>query len=237
MDYIESDFDNMYLNVRKVPIGEDLFKVFPILSKYKEFSGKTGNLKKELVIRYIVYAFDKGSPLNSIVDIMERRVEALKLAGFKTDARGKYPRFVDMMVHSIVPTINQMIIRYCLFTGDTDYAILVTYEDSLIKELDRLMSFENPIKIKKGRNDAEVDEIFYNESNEKKSALITNISNLRKLIGELKAELFSNNIDLFLERSLLDFIEAERLELSPEFFAKQTKDWDNISKYYFPVRE
>lgn len=232
MDYVESDFDNMYLNVRKVPIGEDLFKAFPILSVYKEFSGKTGNLKKELVIRYIAYAFDKESPLNSIIDIMERRVEALVLAGFKTDAKGRYSRFVDMMVHSVVPNINQMVIRYCLFVGDTDYAILVAYEDSLIKELERLISFENPVKVRKGKNDSEADEIYYNESNEKKSALITNISNLKKLIGELKKDIFSNNIDKFLERSLMDFTESEKFELSPEFYAKQYKDWDNVSRYF-----
>lgn len=237
MDYVENDFDNMYLNVRKVPIGEDLFKAFPILSMYKEFVGKTGNLKKELVIRYIAYAFDKESPLNSIIDIMERRVEALKLAAFKTDAKGKYSRFVDMMVHSLSPTINQMVIRYCLFVGDTDYAILITYEDSLIKELERLMSFETPVKIRKGKNDSEADEIFYNESNEKKGALITNISNLKKLISELKKDIFSNNIDKFLERSLMDFTESEKFELSPEFYAKQYKDWDNVSRYYYPVPE
>ncbi|HEO65811.1 MAG TPA: hypothetical protein ENI73_08065 [Spirochaetes bacterium] len=237
MDYIESDFENMYLNVRKVKIGEDLFEAFPILSRYKEFVGKTGNLKKELVIRYIAFAFDKRSPLNSIIDIMERRVEALKLAGFKTDAKGRYSKFIDMMVHSAVPNINQMVIRYCLFVGDTEYAILVTYEDSLIKELQRLMSFENPVRIRKGANDTESDEIFYNESNEKKGAIITNISNLKKLIGELKKEIFSNNIDKFLERSLMEFTEAEKFELSPEFYAKQYKGWDNVSRYYAQIKK
>ena len=232
MEYIESDFENMFLNVRKVKVGDNLLTAFPILKKYKEFGVRLKNLNKGLVIRYIALAFDKHSPVTSIIDIMERRKEALSLAGFKTDTKGNYGKNVEAMVHSTIPQVNNMVIRYCLFVGDTEYAILITYEDSLIKELQRLMAFESPFKIKKGRDDKESDELFYNETNDKKSAIISNIAKLKSLISELKQEMFSNNTDKFLERSLMEFTETQRLDLSPEYYAQQFKEWDNVSRYY-----
>ena len=78
MEYIESDFENMFLNVRKVKVGDNLLTAFPILKKYEEFSVKLKNLNKGLVIRYIAFAFDKHSPLTSIIDIMERRKEEIE---------------------------------------------------------------------------------------------------------------------------------------------------------------
>jgi len=231
MEYLDSDFEKMFLNVWKVKSDDDLFKTFPILGKYKEFGVKLRNLDKNKVIKYIAYAFDKNSPLSLINDIIERRVKALELAGFKTDVKENHSSQLDMMVHSGIPEVNHMVIRYCLFVGDTDYAILVTYEDSLVQELQRLSDFETSFKVRRGKGE-ESDDIFYKENNEKKAALITNISNLRKQIKDLRSEIFSGNIDAFLERSLREFTESERLELSPEFFAKQYKDWDNISKYY-----
>lgn len=223
MEYSNNDFEGLFLNVWGV--RGDLFKAFPILTKYKEFqkSLKKFNLPTDKVIRYIVYAFDKNSPLSGILDIMERRYEALELAKFPKDKNGNYSKKIELMVHSGIPDINRMVIRYCLFTGDTEYAVLTTYEDALIKELNNLMIVDKPM-----------GKTIENETDptDKKSVIISNIAKLKKLIKELKDEIFSNNVDAFLLRSLTEFTEAERLELSPEYFAKQLKDWDNISRYY-----
>jgi len=214
MEYQDSDFKDMFLNVWKAE--GNLFKAFPILTKYSEFKCNVEkyNLTKSKVIKYIAYAFDKNSPLMNVLDIMERRYYALELAKFKKNKEGNYSKRVEQMVHSGIPDINRMVIRYCLFTGDTEYAVLVTYEDSLVKELDNLMNFDD------------------NEPTDKKSVVISNIANLKKHIKELKEEIFSNNIDAFLLRSLTEFTEADRLELSPEYFANYLKDWDNVSRYY-----
>ena len=229
MEYQDNDFKNMFLNVWKSE--GDLFKAFPILTKYPEFKAKLRNIDKNKVIKYIAYAFDKNSPLMSVMDIMERRFHALELAKFPKDIKGNYSSQTEQMVHSGIPEINRMVIRYCLFTGDSEYAILTTYEDSLIKELKNLMDFDNPIRVKKGKS-GESDQVSYNEPTDKKAVIISNIAKLKQLIKELKQEIFSNNIDAFLLRSLMEFTESNRFEFSPEFFAAQTKEWNNISRYY-----
>ena len=227
-EYQDSDFKNMFLNVWKAE--GDLFKAFPILTKYSEFKKRLRGIDKDKVIKYIAFAFDKNSPLANIMDVMERRFHALELAKFPKDTRGNYSLQIEQMVHSGMPEINLMVIRYCLFTGDTEYSILTTYEDSLIKELQNLMVVDKTITKKKGKSEEVTTST--GEPTDKKSVIISNIAKLKQLIHELKQEIFSNNTDAFLMRSLMEFTESERLELSPEFFAQQTKEWDNVSRYY-----
>jgi len=218
MEFVSKDFEGLLLNIFQHRIGTDLFKVFPVLSKYEEFTVNVPHIKKENLLRYIIYAFDKNSPLAAINDILERRVEALKLAGFTPHGTThKWAHGLDRMVKSLNPKVNHAIIRYCMLQGDTDYTVLVTYEDSLLKELDRLINFDA------GEED---------DSGEKKKELIANINTLRKDINTLKQEFFANNVDLFLLRSLSEFAESKKILLSPEYYAEILKGWDNVSRYY-----
>lgn len=219
MEYISKDFENLLLNAYNIPIGNSLFKAFPILTKYDEFKMKLDRLVKEKVLRYIIFAFDRNSPLIGINDILERRVEAATLAGFMIKDR-KFKPQVDKMIRGLIPEVNHMIIRYCMFLGDTDYTILITYEDSLIKELQALIDFDNA----KSANDE--------DRKEKKGEILRNIDSLRLNIKKLKEEFLARNIDYFLTRSLHEFSESQKFELSPEFYANELKGWDNVSKYY-----
>lgn len=219
MEYISKDFENLMLNAYDVPIGNSLFNAFPILNKYDEFKVKVEGIQKEKVLRYVIFAFDRNSPLVGINDILERRVEAALLSGFKLTKR-KFKPEVDKMIRSLLPEVNHMIIRYCMFLGDTDYSVLITYEDSLLKELQALMDFDNA----KSVND--------DERKEKKGEILRNIDSLRLNIKKLKEEFLARNVDYFLTRSLHEFSESQKFELSPEFYANELKGWDNVSKYY-----
>jgi hypothetical protein len=67
MEYVAQDFEQLLINPYDHKIGSDLMKVFPILSKYKEFRVKLpSQIKREYVLRYIIYAFDRNSPLIAI---------------------------------------------------------------------------------------------------------------------------------------------------------------------------
>jgi len=217
MEYIKSDFEGMLLNVYAVGQTVDLVRRFPILSKYEEFSVKLRpGLDRNKVIRYFVYAFDKNSPLLAINDIMERRWEAARLAGFPLTGRSKHNTTIDMMLRSLIPAVNHMIIRYCILLNDINYSVMVTYEDSLVKELKRLIDFDDNA----------------DKAGEKKKDLINNINVLKNNIAELRDEFLSRNVDYFLTRSLMEFGEAKTINLSPEKYAEEYKNWDHISKYY-----
>jgi len=233
MEYVASDFDGLLLNVYNHPLGTNLQGVFPILTKYPEFMVQMhSQFKRERVLRYVIYAFDRNSPLTAITDILERRVEAATLAGFEPNSVGIFTPAIDKMIRSLNPLVNHMVIRYCMLMGDIDYSVMVTYEDALVKELDRLINFgvtKTP-KVHEGE-----DKVDAADGNEKKKELIDNISKLRASINELRAEFFAKNVDYFLSRSLMEFSESKKVDLSPEFYAVKMKGWDNISRYYIQL--
>lgn len=214
-DYRDSDFANLFLKVYQVPFETDLFKRFPILNAYSVFKADIGNLEREKVLRYIIYAFDKNSPLNTISDILERRVEAALLAGFKPK-KNKFEPEVEAMIKSVNNIINSMIIQYCIMQGEEDYTTLVSFQEALRSQLEILL------------NPGEDDDV---------SKIIKNVKELRTQINELRQNLLINNVDTFLTMSLNDFSEAEKLELSPEYFAEKYAYWDGISKYYKKVND
>jgi hypothetical protein len=218
MEYVDRDFEGLLLNVQRHDLGTDLFKVFPILTKYDEFQAKVAGLKKELILRYIVLAFDRNSPVVAINDILERRVEAAHLAGFVPNKNNEFALGIETMIRSLNPLVNHMVIRYCMLLGDTDYTVMVTYEDSLLKELDRLINYEADQKT--------------DPTNEKKKEIITNISTLREGVNMLKDEFLAKNVDFFLSRSLSEFTESKRIDMSPEAYAIKLKGWDNVSMYF-----
>ena len=60
--------------------------------------------------------------------------ESLALAGYiKGD--GDYPEEIDKMLRSLYPELNTMIIQYCILIHENDYAIYVTFQESLRRQL------------------------------------------------------------------------------------------------------
>lgn len=217
MEYFARDFENLLLNVYLVPVTTNLLKKFPILGKYNEFKIRLPNqLPRNKVIRYTVFAFDRNSPLNGINDILERRIQACLLAGFKYNTKGEWPEMVDKMLRSLLPKVNHIIIRYCIIQATTDWAIKIAFEDALEKELKRLLD---------------------NTDDDKTSKILDTISKLRVNIKKIDGDLLAENVDQFLTRSLAEMGQAKILELSPEYYAEHLKGWDNISKYYKLVRQ
>jgi hypothetical protein len=210
MDYKATDFVNMRFNPYPMPDKTDLLKEFKALGLYKTFRIELKGYDKNKVIRYILYAFDPGSPVISISDVIQRRVDAALLAGFTLED-SSFEQSTEMMIKSMVPEINHMIIQFCLLLNESDYAILTAYQDSLRKTLEKLMD--------------------QNEETDLKTN-IQSTNTLRTEIKNLYASILQDNHDHMLSRSLTQFAQAEMLELSPEYFAEITREWDNIPIYY-----
>lgn len=190
----DDDFRRLTLKIHGVDI--DLIKTYPILKEY-EFDKLTTNVNE--TIRYIVYAFDRNSPLHSLPDVLERRSVAAVMAGFTRTASGNFTKEVEDMIKCQNKQINTLIIRYCIMQASDDYTTLVTFEEALRNQNEKLL-------------DGKVD-------SEKTKDMISNVDTLREKIKDIKRSLMSNNLDAFLERSLYDFSESARLSLRPEDYA------------------
>jgi hypothetical protein len=210
MDYRASEFTHMRFNPQPLPSKANLLSEFPVFDMYKVFKVKVEGLSTDMILRYIMYAFDPQSPMASINDSLQRRVEAAMMAGFEATINGFSP-IVEKMIKSLVPEVNHMVIQFCLLINESDYAILVTYQDALRKQLQKMMDSTEDTDHR---------------------VLIQNTNTLRAEITKIQESILNNNIDYFLSRSLTQFADSEQLELSPEYFATLTQEWDNISRYY-----
>ena len=52
IDFSPQEFDSLTFNVQKHPRGTDLYKKFPILSKFASFKIAIGDLSPEVILRY-----------------------------------------------------------------------------------------------------------------------------------------------------------------------------------------
>ena len=209
-EYSPRDFDDLLVNVYAYK-GSGILAKFPLLSRYKVFKTEIPvELDIDMVLRYIVFCFDKNSPFQSVSNQIDRRVKAAMEAGFEPKGR-RFPDEVDKMIRCLIPNINHMIIQYCILQGEDDYTSYVAYQESLRRQLEELTD---------GGDDANTTKI------------IANTKALRAEVNALRTSILGTDTDAFLKRSLFEFTEAEKLELSPEFYAEKLRGWDNISKYY-----
>jgi len=127
--YQNSDFNKLMINVYDVPKSIDLNEEFPIFKDYPEYSlplPKDLEKNRNHIIRYIVYVYDKGSPLKIMFqDLNNRKMEAAQLSGFRVNDKGRFKIELENVFRGYNPEVNAMIIRYCRSLNDMDYSYLI----------------------------------------------------------------------------------------------------------------
>lgn len=202
IDFRDSDFDKLHIPVH-LARGEntDIVKKFK-LSIYPEFAESVPEkykLSTNKVLRYIVYMYDKYSPLHKMTEIMGKKFAAADLAGFVRKS-GKFGANVERMMLCDIPSINKMIVRYCRLQKDSDWSVRVAYEDSLYSQLEAI------------RNSQEGKDV---------KDIIANTDTLRDKISTLDKILLEGDDNENLKFDIYDTIENETLELKPEDIANK----------------
>jgi hypothetical protein len=215
--YTDEDFDKMLIPVHRLKEKDNVLQKFTILKEYKEFQQPLEDMDINNIMVFIVLCYDQNSPLVlNIVDPYKRRVEAAKLAGFRSGDDGTF--FVNYM--SVVLgeefTVNKMIIRYCRMQRNTEFAKLMIFEESYYKELEAL------------KNETDAGE---------KNKIRNNINNFSEDMMKASEKLLLRDVTKELIRDLMEDIDEEQLAISPEMMAK--KEGDDIHPYgkeYKPVK-
>jgi len=120
----EMDFSKMRFPIHTLKEAQDPFLVYDEFKKYNEFH-QVLPLPRKKVLRYIIYVYDKNSPLAKM-DLFRAKIKGAELAGFKKEDN-KFPEMVENMIVCNVPSINDMIVRYLTLSNDIKfqkYAIL-----------------------------------------------------------------------------------------------------------------
>lgn len=206
----EKDFDGLMVPVhttKKNIINLEPFKTSP------EFHEDLGDLEsnRNNVFKYIVFLYDKNSPLwNHVDDIKERKIEASLWAGFVPEDETKsFDVEVESMLRNLNPIVNHMIIRYCRIHHNRDYDLLVAGTESFYDMMLRLQTGTGPSQSE--------DAVFKNL--EKKNKLFEHAEEQSKKLDELSNKILANDNYGGLHSELFQVIDRHRsnqLNLAPE---------------------
>lgn len=209
----EYDFSNLMYNINEVPVGSNILALFPKLKEYPEFakieeSSAKANLEK--IFRYIVYFYDKNSPLKSSIDnIIKRKIEAARLAGFiakKEAGKNVFSAIAKQMLNCQNESINKMIIRYCRMQGSRNFSLLVAGQEAFFNTMIQLIDPDS-----ENAKETKDKQLVFSKAKE-------NSDQLR----ELEVELLNEDTNKYIHEDLYDYVEEEarkQLLLSPEDYA------------------
>jgi len=213
MDFIKDDFTKLHCNVYNMPIGENPVEYFPLLKAYKEFSkieSERVQLNLEEVFRYIVYMYDMNSPFKKIDDLVKRKIQAAKYAGFEPTLKNGVMVFSDIVksfLNCYDSSFNRMVIRYCRLQRSRKWSLLIAAEVSYHNCLLQLM---------------EMDSDEDTKDTEKKQKILKEAEQTEVMLERMEREMLNSDDNHHLNNTLYDYLEEEserEILITPEQYA------------------
>jgi hypothetical protein len=220
--FADRDFTSLMYQVQDLKKGESILKKFPALLKMPSFENYH---KQELgpedvlldinaVIRYIVYAYDRESPIvkRFMNDVEKRKTTACDYAGFPYDDKGRFSLDVDNMMKCKNRYINVMIIDYVRQYNDPEFALLISGYDAYWQKLVQATTVED------GGEDNKRDAFQIEES---KGKIFEQARKMATMLSELSVKILSDENKLLRQEfySILDSSVRNRLRITPERLA------------------
>lgn len=205
MELKPDDFKGLKYNCHSIPKDKEILEEFPELSRYPEFSLKLENIDHNKVMRYVIYVYDRKSPLLSEKNLTKRKMLACKLAGFELTKEDKYPATVEAMILGSNTFINRIICRYCRNQRDLMYSLMVAGMESFF---DNVMKLSAPM----GGDDS------MKELNDR-AVLFNHTSKMIQSLEMSADEVFNNDVKLIYDADEIEQIESGKIRSFPEFIA------------------
>lgn len=148
MEYTKEDFQGLLYNVYELPLDKDPRHEWKELASYPEFRKPQhpkviGHFNE--IFRYIVYMYDKNSPLIYITDTYKRKMTAGELAGFTLNGKKGVKRFNDFITDVLNcenDEVNRMIIRMCMLQRSDKFSLLMVGYENFYNTLTELLDNE-----------------------------------------------------------------------------------------------
>jgi hypothetical protein len=216
MEFNPEDFKKLKFDPYNLIWSKPATKRYPEIGEREAFSSVNriaAGVSKDNVVRYILFLYQKGSPLLEIRDRTKARVEAAKLSRFDmnedgTDFTGNYK---DVMLCRNEVS-NKMIVDFCRMQNDHAFASYALYNDLLYIQMEwTLNNQDDPSKTK---------------------SAIANIKEVNKVLGELRKELLMDEESTDVFKTMLEMIEMEEVHLRREDIAAAlARGEDPLSDY------
>lgn len=199
-EFEESDYNGLMINVH-LHKGKDLFKVYPDLNLYKEFSEPLlPPLDRNQIITFIVLCYDKESPFRKkYPDLDQRKYHAALEAEFDINEDNKFESYMEEIIQAQNPVTREMTVAYCRLHYNTKYSYLVLCESLFYTNLRTALMGEGAQKMDELKKIQDAMEAAQ-----------------RELLA------FDNNKELV--KSLYKSVNNQRIDYSPETIAKNIKE-------------
>lgn len=210
--FVQRDFNGLMFPVMEGG-GKDLLAFIPQLAKIESFAAfKHPILPRDKVIKYIVLAYDKESPIGKkfTADPIKKKLWAARYAGFDPDEHGLFNEVVDQMLKCANKEVNTMIVEFVRLMGDPRWTTLIAGNEALYQKMEAMIS------LGKGKDEKETATI-----EKTKGELFTQIQKMADTLTSTANEILGDT-NSYLRRDLFCTIDEEirnRLKITPERMA------------------
>lgn len=203
----DKEYQGLMFNIITCPMQKSLLRHFPRLNKVPAIkNAEIRNVGKNNVLRYIILNYDKNSPFRKkYQNILKRKVEAAKEAGFIPNKEGFLGDDVEPILKCQNTTVNKMIVEYVRLHRSYVYSSLVTKEEGFYTLMKEII----------GGGTKRLKE--FNE--------------MEKELEDAVLELLNQDDNPYLKDAVLRYMEEERLKLRPEDIADKVKNGESDKSF------
>lgn len=192
--------------VHDVPLNKKVLKELPDLAKiFAPLKGELSDLEdvtEDQLIRYVCYAYDRKSPLAQESDVVEKKIQAMNLAGVKLSKDDKENSAWRIIFH-LNPIAVSCKMQFCKYQNSLAWRQLMIKMDAL-DNVERAMTGDNQSKSK---SPVEIAKVIAEVSEKMKP--------LERDILELSDKVFGGDVDM--SDHLASFIEdSKNWVITPE---------------------
>lgn len=210
MEFSNNDFKRLQYNVFELPDSKKVLDEWPELGRYPEFTSKElKGISRDKIMRYIIFCYDKRSPLIAQKNLSLRKKLAADLAGFEKNDKDIFTDSVQAVLKNENKIVVRMIIRYVRIQSDMRYSLLVSGMETY---------YENILRI---TNSGKDDDVL--DSTEK-SKLFAESKKMSDELERISDELFNQDTELLGEADQVNQEEKNAITSWPEYWAKQKEN-------------
>jgi hypothetical protein len=141
MKFDSKEFDKLKYPIHKIPLGQPVLYEFSDLSQFTAIFSAPDlphDLDPDIVLRYLIYMYDLGSPGQGIPDLKRRKVWALQCLNIEP----KYGTSITNMISWKIKGVNRRAVHFLVLMGGEQYMVWKSAEEALLRYTEMELKLE-----------------------------------------------------------------------------------------------
>lgn len=215
MKFDNKEFDKLKYPIHKIPMDQPVLFEFSDLSKFSViFSARDlpHGLDPDIVLRYLIYMYDLGSPGQGIPDLKRRKTWAMQCLNIEPP----YPKYITDMLSWKIKGVNRRAIYFLLLMGGEQYMVWKSAEEALLRYTEMEIKLE-------AEDEAAQAKIVQAEKTRREIINMT-----MSQIASSKNDFLQGEKSKDLEDELTEFTLMDSLGIRPEEYIREFEDKGDV---------